>query len=384
MDEFLTTPRDLKAPLEELEEFSSEKGASFRAKAATASAESSASAQSSARVAAFDAQESASARGPRGAATHEARAAGVAASSSASATSARASSSSSSDVAAEQHDNVRYKRLVRYQPQNAGPEKSSQTYAALVGQLQDYDLRVLDNELFRSRHFKDRPLTIEQMQDGAALAEYVRFAKTEGNADFFLVGTSIIIDSGVNANTGERECTGVVTVRTYATADGESIASETFSEASTGRNTNECAANLARKLAGVGGPVLGAKVQDYWKRRQAYGREYVLTLRGAALPLMTRAVFARAVKAVPGVENDVQRASSDKSVQVVVTYKGADPLDQAIAMSLAANPAFATLDSRTDGSQITLCMGPCTELDERPAPAPAVPVQRASASGAAR
>ena len=248
-----------------------------------------------------------------------------------------------------------------YQPQNTSPEKTSQTYNALMGKLQDYDLRVLDNDMFKSKHFKSKPITIEQMQNSEELSKYVTFAKNEAKADFFMVGTSIIIDQGKNAATTDQECTGVVTVKTYSTVDAESIASETISESASGRNINDCAGNIAGKLALIGGPTIGAKIQEYWKRRNAYGREFVLTLTGNTLSLMVKTAFSKALKSVPGVENNVQRAATDKELQIVVTYKGTDPLDQAIGEALSSNPIFASLDSRTDGNQIMLCMAGCAQ-----------------------
>jgi hypothetical protein len=374
MDEFLATPRDLRAPLEELEEFNASKGASYEEKNASRSASAASSSRAEASMTTVDATASSRARldakrGGNDPANLSGRASAdmnvKAAQASASATT-RASSSSasaSSSVAASAHDDVHYRKLIRYQPQNAGPEKTSQTYAALMGQLQDYDLRVLDNELFRSQYFKDTPLTLDQLQNGAELAKYVKFARADAAADFFMVGTSVLVDAGKNPNTGDMECTGIVTVRTYATSDGESIASETFSEASSGRNTNECSANLARKLGQISGPVVGARIQEYWKRRSTYGREMLLTLKGASLPLMVRTGFARSLKTVPGVEGSTQRACSDKECQFVVTYKGSDPLDQAVAVALSENPAFASLDSRLDGTNVVLCMGPCATVE---------------------
>jgi hypothetical protein len=388
MDEFLTTPRDLKAPLEELEMFRSEVGNSSHDRSKASAAASSTSASASASETYVDGKAassrsasgsydqgvalqgqggSASAREKASASVHASDSASIKAAdkrSAAKSASSASASSSAKDVAAEQHDNQFYMKLVKYQPQGGSPEKTSQAYNAFVGQLQDYDLRVLDNDVFRSKHFKNRPMTIQQMQDGAALVQYVEFARSEANADFFMVGTSIIIDSGKSANTGDLECTGVVTLKTYSTVDSESIASETFSEASTGRNINDCAGNLAKKIAAIGGPIIGARVQEYWKRRSTYGREYTLTLVGTGLPLMVKTAFTKALKAVPGVENDVQRASTTTRLQMVVTYKGTDPLDQAMASSLAANPAFATLDSRTTGNQVFLCMGPCDETEK--------------------
>lgn len=388
MDEFLTNPRDLKAPIEELEVFRSEIGSSSHDKSKAASARSASSGSASASETYVDAK-AASSKKVAGsydqgldlkgqgssASAHDRGSASGEASGSASvkaydkradakASASAQSSSSAKDMAQEQHDNQLYVKLVKYQPQGGSPEKTSQTYNAFVGQLQDYDLRVLDNDVFKSKYFKNKPLTIQEMQDGAGLAKYVAFAKADANADFFMVGTSIIIDAGKNANTGDLECTGVVTLKTYSTVDGESIASETVSEASTGRNINDCAGNLAKKLASIGGPVIGARVQEYWKRRSTYGREYVLTLVGGNLPLMVKTSFTKGVKAVPGIEGDTQRASTATRLQLVVTYKGSDPIDQAIATSLSTNPTFESLDSKTEGNQVLLCMGPCDEVEK--------------------
>ncbi len=394
MDEFITSPRDVKAPLEELEFFSSSKGESSHDRSRYSTASTSASAESRSRQAAVDAQVSsrlsgserhdrsldasgsgsggraAVKAGDRGSSSVEASTTGSLKGTESTA-SARTSSSSATasarlDQASENHDDQVYVKLKKFQPQGGAPEKTSQALNAFVGQLQDYDLRVLDNDLFKSKYFKSQPITIEQLQSSEALSKYVTFARADANADFFMVGTSIIIDQGRNPNTGGQECTGVVTLKTYATIDAESIASETFSEASAGLNLNDCAAAVGKKLAAVGGPIIGAKIQDYWKRRVAYGREYVLTLVGKGMTLGVRSAFARAVKAVPGVEGDVQRAASDKRIQIVVTYKGGDPLDQAVAEALSANPAFAALDGKTEGNQVVLCMGPCAEYDGQP------------------
>lgn len=443
MDEFLTSPRDLKAPLEELVEFHSEKGKSFKDKSVNAKSSNSASASSSSSASSVDARashsvdasasqsidakadsrakasgsysgsldasgkasvagsardsygsasvagsregsisakekanfsgersDSASIKGSSAASYKENNAASYKESNAASASSAASSNSSAvsaKNVASEEHDNVSYKKLIKYQPQNSSPEKTSQTYNALMGQLQDYDLKVVDNDMFRSKYFKSKPITIEQMQNSEELSKYVSFAKKDANADFFMVGTSIIIDQGKNSATGETECTGVVTVKTYSTVNAESIASETISESAAGRNTNDCAGNIAKKLALIGGPVIGAKVQEYWKRRNTYGREFILTLTGQTLSLMQKTAFTKALKTVAGVENNVQRASTEKEMQVVVTYKGSDPLDQALAEALSTNPVFASLDSRTEGNQMLLCMGPCPKpVAEKP------------------
>jgi len=420
MDEFFTNPTDLKAPLEELEEFSSEKGKSSKDKTISAKSSKQSDAKSSASASSLDAQASATAKASEshdsqlaasgktsaaGSARDQNSSASLAASNSASlsakdkgqstaeasasaslkeskansesnASAASASSATAKNVASEEHDNVHYKKLVKYQPQNRGPEKTSQAYSALMGQLQDYDIKVLDNVMFKSKYFKNKPITIEEMENSAQFSKYIDFAKKDANADFFMVGNSIIIDAGKNQATGENKCTGVVTVKTFSTVSGESISSDTFSESAAGMTVNDCAANLSKKLASFGGPIIGARIQEYWKRRSTYGKEYIVNLVGNSLPLMTRIAFAKGIKSIEGVEKDVQRASSDKLYQMVVTYKGSDPLEQAIAMGLSSNPQFATLDAMTEADKITMCMGPCplasgkNETKEKPAAPP--------------
>lgn len=349
MDEFVTTARDLNAPLEELTAYRRDSGTTFRDKSKGSASQSSKSTSHDAHSAHVDGWDGA------GSDHHQ---------------SYDASSDSSNvnvkhDVASAEHDNESYVRLVKYQPKNTGPEKTSQTWNAIAGQLQDYDLRLLDNDVFRSKYFRNHPMTLDQLTNGASLQSYVRSAKSDMKADFFLVGTSVIIDAGKNGSTGDQECTGVVSVKTYSTVDGESIASETISDVTSGRNLDDCAANLSRKLARIAGPIVGARVQEYWKRRDTYGREVVLTLKGLNLPLKTKAAFVKAVKGTPGIEGDTQRVSDANLLQLVVSYKGADPLDQALALQLAELKDFDALDSRTEGNQVILCLGPCAKVEKK-------------------
>jgi hypothetical protein len=353
MDEFLTQPRNVRAPLEELQ--------FFKAKSATLYSDQSSVSQSAAAFAATRTSEGAEAAGAKG------------------------SSRQQNDIEARHIETVHYEKLVRYQPQGVA-ERVSQTGNALAGQLQGYDLRVLDNEVFRSRFLKGKAITVEQLQRAEELAQYVAYARTDANADYFMAGTSILIDSGVNPATAEPECSGVVTVKVYSTASGENIAAETVAESSAGRNVNDCAGNLARKLAKILGPVLGARIQEYWKRRAMYGREFVVTLVGDALPLMTRMAFIKAVRATAGVNQDAQRISTDKKLQLVVTYKGAGPLDQAIAMQLAGAKPFEALDATADGDNLSFCLGPCAKFappaesasDPKAAPAQVQPTPAAT------
>ena len=334
MDEFLTTPRDIHAPVEDLETYHRESGAQSSDQSKGSSKSSS---QDHAMV---------------GAAGHGGSLHGSSASSASDATDVKL------DQRSEAHDNVSYQHLIKYQPAGV-PEKTSQTYNALVAQLQDYDLRMMDNDAFRSRFFKSQPLTIQALNDSEHLARYVAFANTEAHAELLMVGTTIIIDSGRSATTGAQTCSGVASIKTYSTVTAESVASETISEVASGQDLHDCAGQLAKKLADVGGPLLGARISRYWKTRELYGREYVLTLVGDSLPLVTRASFVATVKRLPGVANVTQRSATGKRLELVVQYKGEQALDEAIALALTRDAAYATLDSRSDSTHVLLCLGPC-------------------------
>lgn len=389
MDEFFTTPTDLRAPLEELVEFKHEVGASYKEREAAARSSKSAYAASDKQAYAVKASEASkinAARDTRVAGASNdgmggreavagrdtaklsaARASNYQAAGARSTNVAAASSTKSAyahSVNAEEHDNVYFKKLVKYQPQNTGPDKKSYTYNELKGQMVDLDIKVIDNALFKSRYFGNQPMTLEKLENSTELAKYVTYARKEATADYFMLGTSVIYDTGVDGNTGMHACTGVASTKNFSTKTGEDIGSATQSDSAAGNTSDDCRARLASKLAGNLASQVGKRIQDYYKRRTMYGSEFVVRLTGGNLPLMTRMAFSQALKSVPGLENQTQRQARADLIEVVASYKGSDPIDQAVAMALAGNPQFARLDSMVDGNVVILCMNGCSKLSK--------------------
>jgi hypothetical protein len=244
MDEFFATPTNLHAPLEELTEFRHEEGSRYNEKEAAASSKSSAYAASSNAAyaskeqaafavndksansvsAAHDTRVAGAAQdGYGGAAAVSARdagrfdasgesshqAAGAASRQVAAAASSKVAAASSSQSAyahninAEDHDNTYYRKLVKYQPQNTGPDRKNDTYNELKGQLGDLDIKVLDNALFKSRYFGDHAITLDQLENSAELTKYVDYARKDATADYLMIGSSVIYDLGVDKNSGQ-------------------------------------------------------------------------------------------------------------------------------------------------------------------------------------
>jgi hypothetical protein len=400
MDEFYTTPTNLHAPLEELTEFRHDEGSHYNEKEAAASSSKSAFAASSKAAyaekdqaafavndasasrlsAAHDSQAAAAAQDGYGnqaavaardsgrldaasASSHQAAGAREHQVAAAASSNVAAASSSQSayahNVNAEDHDNTYYKKLVKYQPQNTGPDRKNYTYNELKGQLGDLDINVIDNSIFRSKYFGDRAITLDQLDNSAELAKYVDFARKDATADYMMIGSSVIYDLGTDKNSGQPACTGVASAKTFSTKTGEDIGSATESESATGASSDDCRARLATKLAGSLGEQVGERIQNFVKKRSMYGAQYVIRLTGDNLSLMTRTTFSRALKTVPGLEDATQRQAAPGQVEIVATYKGSDPLDQAVATALGGNPQFASLDSAVEGNVITLCMNGC-------------------------
>lgn len=352
MDEFFTASTNLQAPLEELEEFNYDAGASYRERerASTASnARISASNRASAGIIATD--------------MYGGRAAAAAASSSQSLSASGSNRSNySQDVDAKSHERASYKRLVKYQPRNVGPDRANYTFNEFKGQMTDYDIRIIDNTLFRSKYFGNKPITIDRLENSAELANYVSYARNEASADYMLIGTSVIYDAGVDPSTGMRACTGVATTKNFSTKTGEDIGSATQSGTAVGSTSDDCRARLAGKLATNLAGQVGKRVQDYFKRRNMYGSEFTIRLVGANLPLSTRVAFSEGLKSISGLENQVQRQASTNKLEIVASYRGSQPIDQAVASALGRDPRFGNLDAVMDGGTVIFCMSSCAKV----------------------
>lgn len=347
LDEYYTTPTDMKAPLKDLTEYSFENVQKHKEMEANSTSHKAAAGS----AASFSGSEGVSARDGMGGSYSRGAAARGRASSAAMEHDKAASARGVSDFSSTKQN---FKRLIEYQPKNPYPDRENYTIGAFKKQLQELDLKVISNDLFRSKYFK-KAVTIEALQNSADLAKYAGYARKEAKADFFSVGTAVIVDNGRDSLSGQFACDGMVTVSTYGTEGGEDIAAETISESAIGASTNQCRANVAGKIGESIGTVIAKNVQEYWKKRSMYGREYVISLKGT-FPLAVKMAFSKALQNTQGVDGIEKRDS-----EYVVTYKGSAPVLEAIAENLVAIPAFSNVDAVQAGDKITFCSGSCQE-----------------------
>jgi len=386
MDEFFTTPTDSTKPLREVVEYSSDKSAAYNEKMhddAASSTNSESNQKSAERVSAAaayraDAQvqgrRNTEINGNYGSANEQvginanASAAGKARYDAASRSesnnkdSASDSRSYGHDVSAEQKDIQTFKKLVEYQPRNVGPDKQNYTLQALLRQTARYDLAVRDSDVFRSKYFTGKPLTMEEMTNSSELARFTAAARDE-QADYLMVGNSIILDNGKNAASGQFVCDGLLSLKTFSTEDGSAIAAEARSESASGNTPDQCRVNVSNKMGNYAVGVVGHAISEYWKKRETYGREYSVVLRSLMGNLNENAkdAFSEAIESMQGLNSKViERRSTRNELEVSLTYKGEKSLSRAIGAALKTQTAFAQSGRKVDGTKVVICLeGQC-------------------------
>jgi hypothetical protein len=368
MDEFFTKPTDSQKPLREVVEFFSDKSAHVVASAAGASssyANSSDSSSSSSASAAVGRQ-AVSGYNPYNGASINASA-GINARSASQSESSSQSQSASNDsyqqnIDAGQKDVQSFKKLVEYQPQNVGPSAKSYTYEAILREAASYDLNVIDNSMFRSQYFTGKALTLDELQAGPELKRYVDAARDGANADYFMMGSSIIYDMDKDPATGQYRCDGVVTVKAFSTAEGKVLATDARTESASGNSPDQCRVNVANKLAVFTGSVLGTQIAEYWKNRNMYGQQFnvkLVSLLGQ-LNFNLKRNFGKTLEGLRGVkEVPAQRGSTAAEVEYSLQYAGEVPIGDAIGELIATSQAFAAypnFDIATKGTNVRICL----------------------------
>jgi len=366
MDEYFTTPTDKQKPLKEVVEFFSDQSSHLKLK----DSESEAAAAGSSRYASSNGAMYANRSGAASYAGGGGYASGygsatVAAKerSQSGATSFAASKSSSNlSVDAGQNDVVSYKKVVEYQPQNVGPSNQSYTYEAIMREASSYDLSIIDNSLFRSKYFKNKPLTLQQLTDGSELAHYVSAAHDDAKADYFMAGTTIIYDMGRDSSTSQSTCDGVVTLKAYSTTDGKLLATDARSESASGMSSDQCRVNVANKLASFTASVLGSQIGDYWKNRNMYGQQYTVQLLSSSgqLNFQLKRNFTNIITSLKGVTaQPVKRTDDARQVEYSLQYGGSTPIGDAIGDLVSTADAFKAyphFDVNTTGTNVRICL----------------------------
>ena len=383
VDEFLTSTRDLKMPLRELVEYSYDAGSSFRDKSVKAN---SANASSNSAIAAtsntsastaasqkasgsYNGSVAASGRNGSVGASESAGYSGQSASAasyknneSLAATASSQSAKSSidkKDVDQQSHQKESYKKLVEYQDASK-PTSTSVFLSAFSGNLRDYDLRLLDSSITRSKFFGDTKISLSTLQSSSQMDKFAEFAR-KSNSDFLLIGNSTVVAGEVNASTGLMTCVVTADIKAFATASSEIIAATTESTEAAGANIEACAVIASKKIADMVSPEFANRALGYWADRSARGRQFTVELKGTGLPLPMRLAFAKALRDIPGATDVEKKEDGDTGVKVTLTMKGKGDAMEEVYGVVSSQGAFTgkTLDGKAEGELITICLNTC-------------------------
>ena len=167
-----------------------------------------------------------------------------------------------------QNESEFFQNIKEYAPKNPQAQNINYTQPALVEGLNKYDLKTIDNDVFKSKFFKGKAIASDQLKNSEQLEKYVKYAQTDAKADFFAIGVSYIVDNGKNPSTGMRTCDGQVDIKVYSTQDGELIAAGSITETAEGNSADQARLNVANKIGQELGEALSIQVQNYYRNNQ--------------------------------------------------------------------------------------------------------------------
>ncbi len=290
------------------------------------------------------------------------RAAGASSSSTASASLHASSFSDRTKVDAEVHDNVHYRQDVIYQRPPAQADGEA-IVNGLGGKLSDYGVVTADPSASLAAYFAGRPPRYAVLKDDPRFIPFLQGLK----APFFMGGTFKVTHAGDDPATGQKRCSGELTARVSATADGRNIAQATVDATAVGMSPEECGHKVGASLAGLAAAEMGPKVQNYWRTRarSAAGQntqqlaDYTLVLRATRLDMAMQADLIDALQSTTGVQSQNFVSQADNEMRFTVRYAGTMPLQLALFQKLRSNPAFAGMQSKADGRSVLLCLSGC-------------------------
>ena len=239
-----------------------------------------------------------------------------------------------------QNESEFFQNIKEYAPKNPQAQNINYTQPALVEGLNKYDLKTIDNDVFKSKFFKGKAIASDQLKNSEQLEKYVKYAQTDAKADFFAIGVSYIVDNGKNPSTGMRTCDGQVDIKVYSTQDGELIAAGSITETAEGNSADQARLNVANKIGQELGEALSIQVQNYYKKRNMNGFEYTLEVKGNFLPI-ERININKALKTVNGIQTVSLKSFDSSKIEYTLIYKGEDPVGDNIFMQLIeVSPKF--------------------------------------------
>ena len=379
--------RDLTKPKEVIHEFDSAKGASYSDKSMRASLKKSQNASTNSKNSGFSEKAASAAQAAnrhasaQSAATY--RAVGVTSSKSASASSRSLASVQKNNVQAETHDVLHYRDIVINQDTTPKADADAADFAlgALQSNVEGMGLKVQSANNFTDFFSAHRP-SFKELQGTGRVAKFKSYLASQG-VKFFLSATMTISDGAVLGNLGAVQCSGTLTGEVTTTSGVGGLGSGSSNKTATAVDASACQNALVARLGADVGEQIGKRVNNYYRDQKvqnaqisendraateaAYaqaqtGADYTVTfVAPPTLNFALQAQIASAMDGIPGVEKMARISAGPQKIIYKLYYKGKADIENAIGMKLLANPAFAKMQPKVDGTDVLICLSACSK-----------------------
>lgn len=372
IDESIGPARDFSAPQQIVTEFDRDRGSSYneenrldfqdrqaQSSNVNAAASMSASASSSAQSTGFLGSDSGRASG---------RLASDARLSASNQSSSDTSLEASGSIQAQEHDVVRFRQSVTFQPTSSSSAGQA-AMASITSGLIQYEVATSNAVNVLTSFSPEGPRLYTQLRNEGGLAAFLDHASRTAAAPFFMGGQLVIQDAGRNETSGQVVCTGTLTAQVFATSTSLDIAASSKSGEMAASTYELCASRLSEVLAREAVVEMGPQIQRYWRQQirtrdlavdaATTSTEYSLVVRGSAIDLDTQADLLDVLGSLEGVESQAFIEQSSNQVVFSVRYSGRTPLHLALFQRIRSNPRFAGVRTEVQGQTVILCISGC-------------------------
>jgi hypothetical protein len=269
-------------------------------------------------------------------------------------------------VRASSSDEVTFSNVIKYQVPDKKPTSARKVETALLTKLQEESIQTRTSDIFRSNYFKGKNLSVDELASGKELGRFISAAASDKNldADYMMFGTATIMDLGRDERTGQVQCGGMLNVRAYHVRTSRNLTSGEANEIAVAPSLDNCAQEVARKLADEAAPIVARLLLKDFKEAQMFGSQYDLIVVGSSVGLRVSRAITALLEEMK-VEDPLKKEDTGQRVVYSIMYKGNQPLDEEVTARLMEKLGIADNNEpkrKVDGSTVTICLDNCTAL----------------------
>jgi hypothetical protein len=269
------------------------------------------------------------------------------------------------DVRAASSDETTYSNEIKFQTPSKDPDTQRRVETSLVKLFRAESIEIANTAVFRSGYFKEKQQSLRNMMSGPGLSKFVTAIATDKglDADYLMFGTATIVEIGPDERRpGYMTCGGYLDVQALHVRTSRVLTAGDASELGYGQNIDQCANNVAERLAQEAGPEVAKILLNYFKEAEMFGTQYDVIVVGSKLNLLVSTSLEDIFEELK-IKKAQKKNDTPQLIDYAVRYKGDRALDTQIAVKLMKALGLTQEPVRkVDGSSITICLDNCKAL----------------------